>query len=459
MTRKAKLLALIISTSLVAGCGTDAELNVRPVGAQAVLPVGDLLAEARGHFALGNVALALEQFRRAARLQPDNVSALNGMAACYDRMGRFDLSRLYYEKALALAPTDARTLHNFELSLTMQGRKDEALALARGAKPLQAPAASPAPAAAPSQDFVAATGLQGVTVPLPPVSPAPPPPAPPAPAIERAAAAAEPVERALAGPHLERLSLVEVELVTVSPAKTATAAKQRQDVRRQSAERVIQVAPGKLVSQTRTSSDWVFPEQTAKAPVSATVPAAPKPQAPAKIVSVAPESPNQPIAKPTAVVAPVRPANVRLASATVRASAQAPVAVPLPRAAPPPVRVAAKPVSAQTLPAARKPASPVAPRVQGLNAVGRRGLAGRYSLYLRARGWTAPKAADARRMRSATVIYYPVGGRAQAAALAKRLPFRATLMVSNRSGSDLLLLLGSDALAFDNRLRLRVARA
>ena len=93
-----------------------------------------------------------------------------------------------------------------------------------------------------------------------------------------------------------------------------------------------------------------------------------------------------------------------------------------------------------------------------LNAVGRKGLAGRYTLYLKARGWAGPRAADARRMRSVTVIYYPVGARGQAAALAKRLPFRTTLSASTRTGSDLLLLLGSDALAFDNRLRQRVQR-
>ena len=96
-----------------------------------------------------------------------------------------------------------------------------------------------------------------------------------------------------------------------------------------------------------------------------------------------------------------------------------------------------------------------------LNAVGRKGLAGRYGRYLNARGWAESRAADARRMRKATVILYPAGSRAQAAALARRLPFRAVVAPARgrRRGSDLMLILGKDALAFDNRLRFRVARA
>lgn len=51
---------------------------------------------------------------------------MNGLAACYDRMGRFDLSRRYYESALAVAPGDPRLYANLALSLDMQGKRDEA---------------------------------------------------------------------------------------------------------------------------------------------------------------------------------------------------------------------------------------------------------------------------------------------------------------------------------------------
>lgn len=66
------------------------------------------LAQANGHFALGSVALALEGYRRTIRLDPQNVEAMLGMAACYDRMGRSDVGRKYLEDAVALAPSDGR---------------------------------------------------------------------------------------------------------------------------------------------------------------------------------------------------------------------------------------------------------------------------------------------------------------------------------------------------------------
>jgi hypothetical protein len=126
----------------------------------------------------------------------------------------------------------------------------------------------------------------------------------------------------------------------------------------------------------------------------------------------------------------------------------------------PPVRPTPKPGIA-SVPGVtpRKAVLPTtAPRVRVLNAVGRKGLAGRYTTYLTSRGWSSPRAADASRRRSLTVIFYPAGSRAQAAALAKRLPFRATLVASNGNSSDLLLVLGNDALAFDNRLRFGISR-
>ena len=601
MNRNAKLLALFASTGLITGCGPDGKLQVRPVGAEAVLPVDDLLAQGRTDFALNNVALALDQFRRAERLQPTNVSALNGIAACYDRLGRFDLSRIYYEKALALAPADPRTRHNFALSLTMQGRMTEALALARETAPPATPIpVQPAPGASNQTQNGAAI----------------PPPAPavvPHPAVESASAPAAPAEPSLPGPHLERLSLSEVELVTVQPSKT-TSPKERQAnaVRSRPAERVVKVAQAKLVKQTRTSSEWVFPQAPAKAVASVTTPPSDRPNRPKVVVVAAAAAPAPaPVEKPAPVAPPAvlappqvqlavvtpsapppvaapkplvvqapsprpaaershraRPAGeVQLASAAAGAQAQLAVAIPSaappvaapkplvvqapsPRpaakgsqrarpvsevqlasaeagaqaqlavatpSAPPPV-AAPKPVAVQApsrrpaakgtqpvhpprqvqlaaaaavpparmpilatatlaapvaaLPprptprprllatpvhAERKPKPAVAPRVRVLNAVGRKGLANRYSHYLQSRGWSGLKTADARHPRAITVIFYPAGARAQAAALARRLPFRATL-AAGRNRSELLVLLGNDALAFDNRLRLRVSR-
>lgn len=140
---------------LLSACvGKDARLVVRPVAtgfAEGERPASFRIAEARAHFALGNVALAAEGFRRALREDPRSVDALNGLAACYDRMGRFDLARSHYEQALALAPDDARLYANLVTSLELQGQSAEAEEVRKEASARFAMAARAIPLSPPSE--------------------------------------------------------------------------------------------------------------------------------------------------------------------------------------------------------------------------------------------------------------------------------------------------------------------
>ena len=218
--KRVLLLGALALVPVLAGCtggGGDIAIRARPQPlAEGVQSAAFRVAEANSHFALGNVALALQGFRAAYREDPANVDALNGMAACYDKMGRFDLSRGYYEQALALAPHDRRLYANLATSLDLQGRAEDAarvraemadrMTVKAGDAPqpmrtaqlepsLTPVPATPAPAPAnPSPVEPAAT----VTVALAPPEPAA---APPPPALQ-------------SGPRLERVSLAEVELVT-----------------------------------------------------------------------------------------------------------------------------------------------------------------------------------------------------------------------------------------------------
>jgi len=81
---------------------------------------------ARRQLALGNTALAIDAFRQILRHEPNSLAALNGLAAAYDRLERFDLSQRYYEQALGLDPNSPATLNNFGYSLLLQGRLAEA---------------------------------------------------------------------------------------------------------------------------------------------------------------------------------------------------------------------------------------------------------------------------------------------------------------------------------------------
>ncbi len=112
---------------LTTGCAApQPDVKVRGI---ATAPVAAGIGEAEAQLALGNVGLALEGFRKVLRDRPDDVRALVGLAHCYERMSRFDLSRRYYESALANVPDDPAVLAEFAASLEQQGKVSQAAAV------------------------------------------------------------------------------------------------------------------------------------------------------------------------------------------------------------------------------------------------------------------------------------------------------------------------------------------
>jgi Flp pilus assembly protein TadD len=223
--RGATLLVTAAGLAIAAGCSQTGTLEIRsrPTAVAAGNhSVSERIAEARGQFALGNVALALELYRKAARENPQSVDALTGMAACYDQMGRFELSRAKYEAALALAPTDPALLGLLAGSLRQQGKLADAAQIQREiaalTRPANAPAASvtaaaPVVEAAPSPvtEQIAANAAAPADggVPARPETPAIVAPQP----VATASLAATRSDSAPAM-RLERLSMAEVALVT-----------------------------------------------------------------------------------------------------------------------------------------------------------------------------------------------------------------------------------------------------
>ena len=104
---------LLLAASLIlSGCASSPDaIKVRPVGvAVHDGPAAELVAYGRAQLALGSTGLALESFRKALRQQPDDAEALRGLGDGYEKMGRQDLARRYYEQALAMAPQDPNLL-------------------------------------------------------------------------------------------------------------------------------------------------------------------------------------------------------------------------------------------------------------------------------------------------------------------------------------------------------------
>lgn len=183
----------------VAGCAGAGKLDIRPVGQQAAVagqPVSVRIALAQGHLVLGNVGLALEEFRRAAREEPDSILALVGMARCYEQMGRFDLTNRYYEQALAIAPNEPSLALALATSLDHQGKADEARLLRREVAERSANRTAPAVTAAGS-----AARLPEVHAEAPAVS------------TTVTLASPRPVDQPRTAIRLERLSSGEVALV------------------------------------------------------------------------------------------------------------------------------------------------------------------------------------------------------------------------------------------------------
>jgi tetratricopeptide (TPR) repeat protein len=175
---------LMVASLAAAGCASEpGTVEVRPIvdPGSKLRPGDGLLADAKGQFALGNVGLALEGFRKAARERPDSAEALAGMGLCYDAMGRYDLAQAKYEAALALAPRNPTLLTALAASLDRQGNRDaaaevrnEIAQLASASAALDQavaevePAPAPAPLAPAQSVTVSLPPAQSVTVALPP---------------------------------------------------------------------------------------------------------------------------------------------------------------------------------------------------------------------------------------------------------------------------------------------------
>ena len=239
------LIGLSVALSVTA-CATG-ELNIRPLKsnlAEGRQPPSLRVAEGNGQLALGNVGLALEAYRKAMREQPDNVEAMVGMAACYDRMGRADLSRRYFEMALAVDPANPEIYLHFAQSLDTQGQRDEAARVKTElATRVVAPEASrEVPGSVP---VLPPPPAQSVTVALAPPLSVPV-------AVERPA---------MAGARLERISMREVALVTKPEprwesrtiARTATSTTIQFDKKLQPAVTLLNAARVQgLAARTRT---------------------------------------------------------------------------------------------------------------------------------------------------------------------------------------------------------------
>jgi Flp pilus assembly protein TadD len=117
---KGAALVVALLDALAAQAKPDAaalRLNAR----NTPLPGGDAYETGRGLLAAGDITGAMAAFREALLEAPQSVDTLNAIAVCYDRLGRYDVSRSYYDAALAIEPGSVLVLNNLGYSLYLQG--------------------------------------------------------------------------------------------------------------------------------------------------------------------------------------------------------------------------------------------------------------------------------------------------------------------------------------------------
>jgi Flp pilus assembly protein TadD len=99
------------------------------------------LALGKKQFGAGKFAAAERHFRRALELEPRDLEAWLGLAACYDNLRRFKLADRAYDEAVKIAGPTAEILNNRGYSYLLRGdypRAREALSEAQGKDPANA---------------------------------------------------------------------------------------------------------------------------------------------------------------------------------------------------------------------------------------------------------------------------------------------------------------------------------
>lgn len=386
MTADARI-ALTTLLLLANSCAGPRDVEVRAVGSALgkAQPQAGRMAEAKGHFALGNVALALEQYRIAARENPQSIDALSGMAASYKALGRPELAQRQLELALAISPNDPALLIALAETLEVQGLAAKA-ALVRSEIPTT-----------PVQPLASS----GMTRDLPSIRDA-----------DTRPAKAEPV--AIAAPPFTKLTVV-----GETPAPSAVVTPRHLGVAARPVE-AIAPATGKAAQKLTVKLPPAAPMRGAS-PVGDVV-------GRSVTVALAPVRRSAQMTQPM----PPTPRKLRLERLTLGEVALTTTTA-----------VRWQPVPVQAPRAQQARLGPIqTPALRILNAARVQGLAGSARAMLLRRGWRAMEVGDAQKVHAVSLLYAPRHRVQTAARLAAQFSFPVRVVPSRR---DFVLVLGTNA--------------
>ena len=113
--------------------GVSPEVENKLLGSNAY----DDLALGKKQYRAGNFGVAERYFRHAAELHPRDAEAWLGLAACYDRLRRFDLADRAYAQAARILGQTAEILNNEGYSYMLRGDYRRARAKLQAARRLE----------------------------------------------------------------------------------------------------------------------------------------------------------------------------------------------------------------------------------------------------------------------------------------------------------------------------------
>jgi len=133
---KAPFICVCIFGALLAGCQTDqipavsetipATLTVQDPADVQYYPSDEPLKLAYEYFNRGSFGLAAQYFEDAVTKAPKDATAWIGLAASYDRIGRFDMADRAYKRAIRLVGETTALLNNQGYSYMLRGKLREA---------------------------------------------------------------------------------------------------------------------------------------------------------------------------------------------------------------------------------------------------------------------------------------------------------------------------------------------
>ena len=415
-----KFLASSAVLILTACGGESGKLEIRSTPtalAPGKKPVSFRVAEGHQQMAMNNVALALESYRRALYEDPNSVDAHAGIAAAYDRMGRYDLSRRSYEAALAIEPGNTTVLAMLAASLDQQGKPAAAMAVRNEIKQRMAAEAPAAPTAVVA-DVELVLPKPDLTAALPALASSP----------------------------------ISVSLGSIAPVAVAAAFAPDEPA----TVKVAQALPTVTAPNPDAQAEITAPAKsvTVKLP----------PAAPRQVAAFAPPA-SAPAAPQPAPLPKASPAIVEALAKARRAEAAIPVATGrgprlertslgevalittnAPQWASLVVKQDQRSTTVRFVPL--KEARAKFASVKLLNAARVQGLAAKARSTLIDRGWRSLAIGDADAIRARSLVLYPAHRRATGLSLARQFGFEA---IEKATGKEITVLLGRDAAVLARR--------